>query len=79
MRVLLEAVRRGEYEIWGVMRHEPEALPAILVKVIHYRSQEAIAAILEEIGAELGPPPPPASPRASIAAVSLDGVVRKRE
>jgi hypothetical protein len=53
MRLLLEHIRRGDYEIWEVSRHAWESLPDTLALVIHTRTSEEIREALEHADAEI--------------------------
>jgi hypothetical protein len=53
MRLLLQHIRRGDYEIWALSRHAWESLPDTLALVIHTQSADAIRGMLLEVDADL--------------------------
>jgi len=53
MRLLLQQIRRGDYEIWDLPRHAWESLPDLLALVIHTQPSAAIRAMLIQADAEL--------------------------
>ena len=53
MRLLLQQIRRGDYEIWDLQRHAWDSLPDLLAMVIHTQPSAAIRAMLVQADAEL--------------------------
>jgi len=53
MRLLLQQIRRGDYEIWDLPCHAWESLPDLLALVIHTQGSEAIRDMLHQADAEL--------------------------